>query len=847
MAKLERGSLWIQEEITTALAGEAEELSFDLTGKVVSVTGRLVVDGGDPEETRAFLEALAAEAVPGYEVRLEGLYVSRGVPDKVVSILRKCAQDPSDLFWIRKISDKPLVVHAQVRHQEKMLGKKRTRIEKARELLAAEGCRLEVSPLGKQFEVNTLRTLPLLQEWLAPLLAGSPLSPGDVHGYRADANAERLHLIYDAEVEPDALRPLARKILRSQDVEVTFERKMSRVRAREAVDAAFGAVKNIEGFHLSFQEKGQVFVVTVDTEQSNAEVLRELATRLERQTQHRVLVQIDVARDVMVSRLANAFPEDGILTHIKHVDGALYDVEALIPFDDGNTRINAWSDEMEALWGVKVMISDPFLWAPDVRYRYILGDDAETIAKRYNRPMGFSAEAQAVADQTAVYDLEAEAKHPKRRDIRQTIVLSIDPERTRDIDDALSIEEKEPGIYEVGIHIADVAHFVPQGSALDHEAMMRGFTTYLKEGEIPVLPFVLANGACSLHGDQDRLALSVFARLTEDGELLDFDVAKTVIHNHCRFAYAGAQAILDGADHRFAWQVRTLGALSQTMRKNRKAAGSLDLSLEADPEKPSHQLIEEFMLLANECVGRFLRERHPEHVCISRVHPDVTEANFEGLDKLSERFRLGVKVRNQTAMQKLLETALDTDVYDIIRFHVGRVLEKAVYHVEQLGHGALAKEDYAHFTSPIRRYTDLIIHRLIEDVLFAEERGGASSYEKDGLRAVIDHLNHMEVRVDAGSFESHRLSDLQQYDGARRTYDARILSLMKGWCWLKLHQTDLLVKVRYRDFDNHELMPVTVNDELSGRWLSLGDEVRVRTEGVDWSSKSIKASIVGGA
>jgi len=176
---------------------------------------------------------------------------------------------------------------------------------------------------------------------------------------------------------------------------------------------------------------------------------------------------------------------------------------------------------------------------------------------------------------------------------------------------------------------------------------------------------------------------------------------------------------------------------------------------------------------------------------------------------------------------------------------VGRVLEKAIYHVDQLGHGALAKEDYAHFTSPIRRYTDLIIHRLIEDVLCLEERGGTSCYSREDLQVMADHLNHMEIRVDAASYESHRLKDLQHFDGARRSYEGRILSFMRGRITVKLEQTDLLVHVRYQDLQQQSLMPTSINDEFSGRYFSLGEGVTIRTDGVDWRSKSINARIVG--
>ena len=843
MSKFERSERQIRLEVEAALEGEMAELVIHSQGDTIDVKGQIFVGKGDPEEQREFLELLVEDSLRGYQVNLSGLFVSRGIPINTITYTLKAAQSPDDVYSIEKISDTPPKVRVKVRHQESFLGKKRARINKLYEWLP--GVEFELRPLGSQFDVSTLRTLPLLHEWLTPLLKGSGLSPEKVHTFKPDANSQSLHLVYDADIPPRHLRKLARQLMLRTDVDISFEQKMSRTRARETVEASFRQLNYLEGFHISHQEKTGTFVVTTDTEQKNLPRLQEVCKSLSQLTQARVEVVIDVEKDIMVGRLARSFPEDGILTWIKHIDQDLYEVEALIPFDDGNTRLNAWSDDMEATWGAKIMLSDPFLRAPDFRYRQLRGDDTDTIATRFNRPKAFSPEALALADEMAAsFDIEAEAR--KRRDFRGTPVLSIDPDRTRDIDDALSITALDNGQFEVGIHIADVAHFVPQGSALDHEAMMRSFTTYLKEGEIPVLPFVLANGVCSLHGDTDRLALSVFVHLTPEGDLTHYTVEKTVIHNWARLGYGGAQGMLNGKDHQFAWQVRTLGALSKKMRATRKESGALDLSLEEDPEKESHQLIEEFMLLANECVGRFLREQHPEGLCLYRVHPDVSENSYTALTRLAQHLRLNMVINDQNSMQKALEKTLGTDKFDIIRYHVGRTLEKAVYHVEQLGHGALAKEDYAHFTSPIRRYTDLIIHRLIEDVLYKEQRGGASSYDKEALRPVIDHINHMEIRVDAASFESHRLSDLQFYDGARRTFDGRIVSFMKGRMAIKLHTTDLMVSVPYRDFTARDLMPVAITDELSDKWYTLGDEVKVRTDGVDWNTKQIKAMLARG-
>ena len=834
-----------------------ETIGDDLSGMKVEqtgphtlrVTGHISVGDEDPEEVRMLLEDLAEEALPGWTVFVDGTFVDGELPPNFLARARTIAHAPDVIYRVQgRRTHQGFEVTVWVRHQDLFLGKKRNRARKLFETFP--DAHITLRPLGTQARVQDLNTLPAVQAWLAPFLAAVPdITPENIHAYRVDPNRAAIRVYHNADASPKALDRLARRITRDTDILVTFEHRTSRADARGAIERALSRYDWIEGYRLTFQEKQSLFVASVDTDQSRKPELAALARRLQEETGFRVEIQIDIQRDVMVARLLENFPEQGIVTAVKHIDKDTFEVEAYVPFDPARETLEAWSDEMEARWGAKILFSEPFMRAPDVRYTHIRGSDAESIALRYNRPLQFSPEALAQAEEAAHIDWDRELA--RRLDIRDTVVLSIDPERTKDIDDALSVVETPEGDLEVGVHIADVSTFVPPNTALDREAMLRGFTTYLVEGEIPVLPEILANQACSLHGGKDSLSLSVFMTLTPEGELRDYRIARTAIHNYARLNYRQAQAILDGEDHPYAWQVRTLGALSRRLRSARKASGALDLSLEEDPEKPSHQLIEEFMLLANECVGRFVRENHPTGLNLYRVHPDVTDTSLTALSELARHLGVGFKVTSQETMQKALEALLGTPKFDIFRYHVGRVLEKATYHVDQLGHGALAKEDYAHFTSPIRRYTDLIIHRLIGDILdWPQDADPAthplpSGYTRESLILIAEHLNHMEVRVDAASFESHRLAELQFYDGARRQFTGRILSFMRGRMAIKLDQTDLMVYVRYRDFKQDKMMPISIDDELTSRYYVLGQEVTVRTEGVNWAAKSIEARVVG--
>jgi VacB/RNase II family 3'-5' exoribonuclease len=814
------------------------------------VTG-MVISEDDPRELLPFLEEVAEDAV-GVSVYIDAPVVSPTVPDSVRDRVRRAAETPDDVVWIQA-DGKRLTLH--VRHQDLLLGSRRNRLPKLNKALAAQGWRATAQPLGTSADVSALTKLPDTQAFLAQYVAAVGLDPSTIHEHKSVARRQELQVRVDAPDTPAAvLLRLARTVRDATDILLRIENRTSKTRARETVHSALAGLPYVERHQVRWVDKAGSVLAKVDAEQSHREALERFFARLEEDLGVPITFVFDTGNELMTDRLMKEFPKDGILTGIRHVDGTIYEVEAALPMTDP-AELEDWSDRMEERWGVELLLNPPFLRAPDLRYRDILGADRETIALRYNRPGPFE---QAIEDQAREsarsWDLEAEIAAGTRRDIRSTVVMSIDPTRTKDLDDALSIDPAGEGVWDVGVHIADVAAFVPQGSALDAEALHRSFTTYLAEGEIPVLPSVLSDEVCSLHGGQDSPALSLRIRLTDAGEVLETDLGHTVIHNHCRLDYSGAQKVLDGADHPYADRLRTLDRLAKTLRVNRKEAGALDLSLGDDPEKPSHQLIEEFMLLANECVARFLKAEHPTGLCLYRTHPAVPDAVFASLRGIGEFLKCPIQVRDQSTMQTAMEHLIareDPHAFQVFRFHVGRVLEKATYHFEQLGHGALAKQHYAHFTSPIRRYSDLIVHRLIDDALaWRKDSSGdpeaASSYRREGLYSVCDHLNMMEIRVDAGSFESHRLDDLRRFDRGGRSERGVIVGLMRGRVAIDLETTDLRVSVRYRTTHWNDVeMPVRVDDEITGMSLRLGAQVTVKTRGVDWSRKTIDALIVG--
>ena len=834
-----------------ALEGEVEHLKAVLldTG-VWRVQGRIRADVEDWREAVGFVEELAAEIVgapvfveaPVVDTDLEGVTVHAilSAPDQAVDVAHVHQTGPGQLRIV-------------VRDPPRNLSKKRNRLPQLQQKLS--GLSLEIVALGNGSDVSGLSTRPAVVAFLSPFLRGAGLDPEAIHAHKVDPRRGRLEVLIDAEEVPALeLMRLGRRIREKTDIDVEIVHRIAGYRARDLVYAALGELEQIDGHQVQWDDRIKGVAATIDAPESQRGGLQRFMDRWSERLGVPVVFQLDRKREVMVDRLAAAFPPDGILTALRHVEDKLYFAEALLPLRDHDELLE-WTDRMEQEWGVQIVLEDPSLRAPDLRYRDRYGSDAETIALRYNRPRAFPDEVMAQAHAlVAAFDLEAEIASGRRRDLRDVVVISIDPTRTKDLDDALSIEALSDDRYRIGVHIADVSPFVPQDTPLDQEALRRSFTTYLVQGEIPVLPPILSDQVCSLRGGEDSPSLSLLIEIDEQLQIHGVEVVRAAIHNHCRLDYAGAQAVLDGAEHEHSWRLRTLDRLAQALRRSRKATGSLDLNLAPDPEKHSHQLIEEFMLLANECVARFLVEHHPEGLCLYRVHPHAGEADWGALQQVAQFLRLDTRVHDQRSMQDALEEvaqlAEEPDgslgpAFQVFRHHVGSVLQKATYHFEQLGHGALAKTHYAHFTSPIRRYPDLIVHRLIEDALYAEERGGRSSYSPEVLIPIQQHVDAMEIRVDAASFESHRLSELQAFDGRTRVEEGTLVGLMRGLAAVRLDRTDLSVRVRYRDDKTLGVaMPVRANDQITGFGFALGQRVTVRTTGVDWSRASVLAEII---
>lgn len=380
----------------------------------------------------------------------------------------------------------------------------------------------------------------------------------------------------------------------------------------------------------------------------------------------------------------------------------------------------------------------------------------------------------------------------KRQDFRDVFTLTIDPLDARDFDDAISVRKIKEDEWEIGVHIADVSHYCPPGSALDKEARKRGNSTYLVGEVVPMLPKSLSNGICSLVEGEDRLVKSVILRFQHDGKIISSKIAECVIHSDKRLTYEQAILFLRGNSLESIQQatppssrysgnpgkslqelspeelkqinqtVQRLWSIASKLRTARMKEGSLNLEsteikilvdAKGEPEKilssendESHQLVEEFMLLANETVAKHIRNK--KLAGIFRVHPEPDPENLEELRNFVAIFGISCgELTSRKEVNKLLHNINKHPISQVLKIKFLRSLKQACYRNTPDGHYGLAKRDYLHFTSPIRRYSDLVVHRIIEQWLKKDQKLPKFS---DSLESLAKHISVTERNsVDA--------------------------------------------------------------------------------------------------
>ena len=427
-------------------------------------------------------------------------------------------------------------------------------------------------------------------------------------------------------------------------------------------------------------------------------------------------------------------------------------------------ELKEWPDRRKPPEGVITEV----LGAPDAP-----GVDLLSIIRKHDLPTSFPENVeQEAADISAQIPFD---EITRREDFRKIFTLTIDPDDAKDFDDALSYRILPNGDFEIFIHIADVSHYVRAGSALDTEARVRGNSVYLVDRVIPMLPEKLSNGICSLQPNVDRLVKTAIVTLDRRGETKSFRFAAGIIHSAKRFTYQEAFALLRKPPATpLGNQLHELNDMAQTLRKRRFAHGALDLDfpevkvrvddlgipthLEKSENDISHQLIEEFMLLANEVVALELKRRNRPGLYRIHENPDPDRLQEFRAQAKSMGFPCG-DLTQRGEIQKLLNRVRGQAGESVVKIGLLKSLKRAMYSPKPLGHYGLSKLNYTHFTSPIRRYSDLVVHR----VLFAHARDNAdSSY--DGLSRLALHLSNTERSAAEAEQESVKLKKLEYFD-----------------------------------------------------------------------------------
>lgn len=456
----------------------------------------------------------------------------------------------------------------------------------------------------------------------------------------------------------------------------------------------------------------------------------------------------------------------------------------------------------------------------------------------------------------------------KRRDFRDILTFTIDPVDAKDFDDALSIQKLENEHWEIGIHIADVGHYVRPNSAMDREALKRGNSVYLVDRVIPMLPEQLSNMVCSLRPHEDKFTFSAVFELDEKGKIYNEWFGKTVIHSDHRFAYEDAQEILEGAEGPYKEELHLMDKIAKVLRKERNKKGALMIESEeqrfkldekGDPigvtikvSKDANQLIEEFMLLANRRVATFVgapkKGRDPIPF-IYRVHdqPDPDKIALFGvfLDKFGYKLELSDPANAARSINKLLADIRLENEYGIIQQMAIRSMAKATYEVDNIGHYGLAFDYYAHFTSPIRRYADLMVHRILLDTL----EGRPHKYNS-ALEDIAKRISRQERKAVEAERESNKYFQVVYvHDKVGEEFDGIVSGVAEFGLFVKMIENGCegmvpLLEIPGDRFSFDQKKMIIVG-QRSGKTYSFGDEARVKITEVHPKKRQIDLAIIG--
>jgi len=521
--------------------------------------------------------------------------------------------------------------------------------------------------------------------------------------------------------------------------------------------------------------------------------------------------------------------------------------------------------------------------------------EIHAILAEYGLPHEFPYEVEKFANDLDISITEEEIA--KRRDMRKDLTFTIDPKDAKDFDDALSFKVLENGLYEIGIHIADVSHYVQPGTVLDDEAYERATSIYLVDRVVPMLPERLSNGACSLRPHEEKYTFSAVFQMNDKCEIKNQWFGRTVTYSDARFAYEEAQAIIEsnpkyevssraksrdlikieipqdvsltGKEYQtkpeIAEAVLVLDRLAKKMRSKRMRTGAIsfdkvevkfNLDEEANPvgvffktSKDANKLIEEFMLLANRKVSEFVGKQNPKKTFVYRVHDEPDEAKLAQLQTVVGRFghQLNFKDRKSVAasLNKLLTDVVGKKEQNLVDTLAIRTMSKAEYTTQNIGHYGLAFDYYSHFTSPIRRYPDVMAHRLLQHYLDGGKSANEEVYEEKCKHS--SNMEYLATKAERDSIKYMQIRFMQDHQ------DEEFLGVISGvtdwgiYVEIESNKCEGMVSVRDMkddtyDFDQSHYAMIGRNTKTM---YQLGDEVIVKVKDTDLVKKHLDFYLVG--
>lgn len=582
-----------------------------------------------------------------------------------------------------------------------------------------------------------------------------------------------------------------------------------------------------------------------------------LMKRNRKKPEGRVIAILERARDVFIGIIDQSGSQWLFIPDQKSAD-----VDFVIPKD----KIGAARKGEKVV--VKLTAWEPGTARPLGEVIRVLGNVGvnETEMQAILLENGFRLEfpAEVLAASEAFPATITEEEVSRRRDFRQVVTFTIDPEDAKDFDDAISYREMEDGLYEVGVHIADVTHYVKPGSALDKEALLRATSVYLVDRCVPMLPEVLSNGICSLTPETDKLCFSAVFVLDGDGNVKNEWFGKTIIHSGRRFSYEAAQEVIEGKNDALSVALLKLNGIAQALRNRRFKDGAINfetievkfrLDEQAKPvevfvkdRKDAHLLIEDFMLLANRKVAEFIGKRKGKGIhFVYRVHDLPDDEKLNNFSEFAQLFgyKLNFSTPRHTAhsFNRMMEKIKGKPEQYMLETLAIRTMAKAVYTTKNIGHYGLAFEYYTHFTSPIRRFPDMMAHRILEQVLANE-----TPVDKQ-LETKCNHCSEMErsaADAERTSVKLKQVEFMEQRVG--EVFDGFISGVAEWGVFVMTEDSFCEGLVRMdsirSDFFVYDQKKHCAKGMRTGKKLQLGDKVKVRLLKTNLAKRMIDFTLV---